>query len=83
MKSTQFRLRQSSPTLIGLLLTLLISTAALFIEPRLLPVAVISGPALVGLAFPPQGRRVYREVAVAGLGASAVISVMLFMPVAA
>ncbi len=75
--------KRINPYLIGILGSVFLPVAALIVEPRLLPLAMIAGPALTGLALPPNGRRVYRELGIAMLLTSAVISVMLFMPAVA
>ena len=69
-----------NPSLIGLIGSALMAALAASFEPRLLPPALTLGPALIGLGFPPGGRRVFRDLGLAGLITSVVISTMLFMP---
>ena len=83
MKNLHLLLHRLNPRWFGLIGSTLFSITALYAEPRLILLGVIAGPALVGLLFPPNGRRVYRELGIAGLIASAVISTMLLMAVSA
>ena len=80
MKNPQHAKSNRKFLLIGLLISVLFAFAAIFYEPRLLPLAFIAGPALVALVFPPPGRRVYRELSLAGLAALTTATLMRLTP---
>jgi hypothetical protein len=65
-------------TFSGLAISAILTLAAIVFEPRLLPLALVAGPAFIGLILPPPGRRVYRDLGIAFLLAAVAASIMMF-----
>ena len=57
MRNPQLNINDRKFFLIGILVSVLFAVAAFLFEPRLFPLALFMGPALVALIFPPPGRR--------------------------